>query len=142
MKLDLCLAYLAEIEIVPIELPPRPIWVGEAVIAIASLETGIARIFSVFASSKEILKCLVKPSQDILQDMCGYILIFLSDFCLDFWQIVLLIGVADRLARILIGVFALREGRVVQFPAPGLRPVQLLLSLFRWIDTVLKRLAH
>src|SRR6266699_4277840 len=113
MKCDLCLTYLAETErplkllalLFHGELPASPIGIGERVIAVASLKPGIAWSFPVFATSEEIIKRVVQASQHILQDVSSDILVLFSNLCLDLRQIVLLIVVADRLARILIGVF-------------------------------------
>ena len=51
--------------------------------------------------------------------MGGYILVFLPDLCLDLRKSILLLVVADALARIRVGVFALRESRVIEFETPG-----------------------
>jgi len=66
MEFDFRCADLAEREGVPIELPARSIRIGEAIIAIASLKSRKPWIFPILATSKEVLECLVKPSQDIL----------------------------------------------------------------------------
>ena len=69
-------------------------------------------------------------------------LILFSDLCLDLRQIILLVVVVDSLARVLVGIFAFGEGRVVQLSASGERPEQVPFGFFRWIDAILKRLAH
>src|SRR6266581_1888915 len=48
------------------ELPTRSIRIGEAIIAVAALKPWITWIFSIQEPPEEVLKCLVKASQDIL----------------------------------------------------------------------------
>ena len=74
--------------------------------------------------------------------MGSNILILLPDLCLDLREVILLIVVRNALACILVGIFALRERRIVQLSASGERPEQLPFGLLRWIDAIPKRLAH
>src|SRR3954454_14621033 len=62
VELDLDFPYLRQVERMPIKFPTGSIRVGEALIAIAPLETGITRMLARFAATEEVLKCLVKPS--------------------------------------------------------------------------------
>src|SRR6266567_1227221 len=106
MESDLDASYLGEMEVRSIELPASSIRIGEGVIAVAPLKTGIARFLPTSLASQECLKGSVQPPEHILQDMRSNVLVFLSDFVFDFWKIVLLIVVTDRLARIPVSILA------------------------------------
>ena len=70
------------------------------------------------------------------------ILVFLPDLCLDLREVILLIVVANALARVRVGIFAFGERCIVQLSTPIEHKVQLLLRSFLRIDAVLVRLMH
>jgi len=104
-------------QVLPIELPASTIRIGEAIIAVAPLEARETRNLPILATAKESLKCSILPSQDILENMGGYVLVFFPDLAFDLRQIILLIVVADGLLRIAISITPFREGCVVQLAA-------------------------
>jgi hypothetical protein len=80
---------------ITLHFPASPIGVGETVVAVAPLESGIARCFALFNPPKERLKCSIQTPQHVLQDMRGNVLVLGPDLGFDLWQVILLIIVAD-----------------------------------------------
>ena len=70
------------------------------------------------------------------------VLVLFSDLRLHLRQIILLIIVRDRLARVRVGITAFGKRGIVEVPTACERPVELLLSRLCGIQAILKRLAH
>ena len=123
------------------EFPASPIRVGETIIAVATLEAGVSRLLCMFSHApEEMLKCLVKSPQHILQHMGRYLLVLFAYLCLDLRKVILLGSITDRqfpgqllaglliiVVRVLLHVEGVRvpsfdDGRSVYLSAPRERP--------------------
>ena len=55
------------------------LWIGEAIVAVASFETGIARFASAFSHApKKVLESPLQPQEHILEDLAMDILVLLT----------------------------------------------------------------
>src|SRR4051794_22118514 len=104
--------------------------IGEAVVAVATLEARIAGLLAGRHAAKERLESPVYAQNNILQDltMDGAVL---RAHLFDRGQLGLLFVVADRLARHAVGVASFLKGSVVQLLAVGQQPSKLLGLLMR-----------
>ena len=121
--------------------PDRGLREGEGVVAIASLESGIAWFFSRFNTPKEGLHCKIKPQCDVLKDLAMHGLQRLS-LLLESRDGVDLSVEAQASPIRFIGCFSLFKQVVVQ--PPGLPQVCFKGGLLRlgWVKSVLESLTH
>ena len=108
--------------------------IGEGIVAVASLEAGIARLLAILHAAEEVFKRPIQAQEHILKHLAVNILVLWPDFCLDLRQIALLLVVADRLAHYAIGISPFGKRGVVEFPAAHQRPEEFLLLVLRWIE--------
>ncbi len=95
-----------------------PLRVGEAIIAVATFEPGVARGLAILHPTKKSVKGFVETLEDILLHLAMYILVLFSQM-FDGRQLISLHAIGDRHATQLIGFFALLQGGIIQLFAPA-----------------------
>src|SRR2546423_5833926 len=98
-------------------------------------------LFSFFNTTKEVLKSLIKPSQHILQYLTVNLIKFGTGF-FDFWKLVSLFNVADRLTLKPVCVSPLLKSGVIEFAAKRKGTIQASGLRLAWIDAIFERLGY
>ncbi len=122
MPLDLEVADLGEMQAVPDELI-APLWIGEAVIAVATFEPRVAWGLAIHDPPKEGLHGFVQSLEHILLHLAMNVLVLFTQL-LDLFQLVGLHFVGDGHPTHAIGLATLFERRVVEFFAAAQGPLQ------------------
>ncbi len=113
--------------------------IGEAVVAVAPVEAGIARLFTCAHAAEEGLKGMLNTQHDILQDLAVDLGIVGHGF-FNAWQFGLLLVITHGDAAHPPGLAALANGRVVDVTAEHQRMVKQPLLLHSGLEFVLERL--
>src|SRR6266446_1364100 len=122
MHFDLDMTNLGETQAIPDDLIAA-LGIGEGVIAITSLEAGIARSFTVVYTTEEGRKGFVEPFEHILLHLRVNVLVLFPKL-LDIWQLLGLHLIEDRDPRHVIGISPLLQRRIVQLFAATQGPFQ------------------
>lgn len=142
VQLDLNPTDLGEVEpIVPQRSPGRILGVGEAVVAIVSLESRETQSLTVAATSEESLKRLLQSAQDILKNLR----VDLSNIRTIQFQgreLAALIMIVQRNAKALPSCSSLFQRGIVEFTTEIKRLLQALRLLPGWIEAILEGFAH
>src|SRR5205823_3955618 len=122
MELDLDVTNFGEVQSVPNDLIAT-LGIGEAMIAVAALEAGIARGFAILKTTEEGIKGFVKSPERLLLNLRVDVLVLFSHL-FDLRKLSGLQRIEDRDSTHLIGVSTLLQSGIVQLFAASQRPFQ------------------
>jgi len=140
MQLDFDLADFRQLEFARLD-SKTGLRIGEAVVSSASAETRKAGFLACFDSAKESIKGFVQSPENVLQ----YLRVNHAEFGanrFDFWQLVLLIFIADGFVSDAPCVPALLQSGVVEFRTKPKRAPKCCDLSAAWIDAIFERLEH
>src|SRR5947208_1652111 len=79
--------------------------IGEGIVAVPALKARIARFLTTLDTSEKCIEGFLQTQEHVLKHLGIHVLVFFPDFCLDLWQVPLLLVVADGLKSVLVGIF-------------------------------------